>query len=220
MRKISLIMLAVISLFAGNLFSQDTNKLRKSNVPEYEMRNSWNLAVVYGERGFGLNGGIFKQLGNTVDIFANLSISGVTDTREFDQYDIYGNPITFNKVNRVYLIPLSIGIQRHMFKEELDASLKPILTAGVTTGLIVTTPYDKGFFESFKYAQSSYTLGGFIGLALEFEQNKTISFVIGVKYFYLPVLGREISSIRDQNIKDVGGIVLNFGVNFLRKTKL
>ena len=220
MRKISLIIIAVISVMAGNLLSQDTNKLKKTTVPEYEMRNSWNLAVVYGERGFGINGGIFKQLGNTVDVYANLSISGVTDTREFDQYDIYGNPITFNKVNRVYLIPLNIGIQRHMFKEDLDASLKPILTAGVTTGLIVSTPYEKGFFESFKYAQSSYTLGGFLGLALEFEQNKTISFVIGVKYFYLPVLGREISSIRDQNIKDVGGVVLNFGVNFLRKVKI
>ncbi len=203
-----------------NSFSQDSNKSVKSKFPEYEMRNSWNLAVIYGERGFGINGGIFKQIGNTFDIYANLSISGVTDTREFDQYDIYGNPITFNKVNRIYLIPLNIGLQRHMFKEDLDASLKPVLTAGVTTGLIVTTPYDKGFFESFKYAQSSFTLGGFLGLALEFEQNKTISFVIGVKYFYLPVIGREISSIRDQYIKDVGGVVLNFGVNFLRKSKL
>lgn len=214
--KVILLIFGLIFL-AGNSYCFDTTKvINKLKIKVPEERNKWNLAVVYGDKGFGIEGGLFKNIGRDVDLFANLSISGVSDSREIEIIDNYGNIVVANKENRIFLIPLNIGIQAYLFRDDLDGSLRPYITAGISPSFIITNPYDKSYFKAFAYAQPSFAFGGFVGLGLEFVQTKGMSLGIGAKYFYLPVIGREINSLRNTPIKDVGGIQLCFGLNFTR----
>ena len=209
---IILLVLASVS----HAFSFDTTKVKTKKIVPPEERNNWNLGVIYGDKGFGVIGGLYKTLGSETDLFLDLSISGVSDSREIELYDQYGNIVVANKEYRILSIPLNIGIQKYLFKDDIDGGFKPYFTLGLAPTLLITTPYNESYFKSYAYAQMSFAFGGFAGMGLEFTQGRGMSLSIGAKYYYLPVIGREINSLKNTPITDVGGIQLCFGLNFLR----
>lgn len=213
MKKIVLI---IIMLFAvqGFIYPMDS-VIFKKNVPK-EMRNNWNIGVTVTENGFGVTAGLFKPLDANYDFFSTLSIGGLTDRREFEEYDFYGNAIVRNKENRLFLIPLNIGIQRYMFKDDIEGGFLPLVTAGITPALVLINPYDKSYFTAFKYFQAAFAFGGFIGIGMEFIQAKNIALSLGARYMYLAPIGKEVKSLKDKPIDNLGGFQLNFLINFLR----
>jgi hypothetical protein len=213
--RICLIILTVL-VAAAQGFSFDTTKVKSKKFIPPEERNVWNLGVIYGDKGFGVIGGVYKAIGSEYDIYADLSFSGVTDSREIEMYDEFGNIVVANKENRIFSIPLTIGIQKYLFKDDIDGSFKPYFTLGIAPTLLFTTPYNESYFKAFGKAQMSFAFGGFAGMGLEFSQGRGMSLAIGAKYYYLPVIGREINSLKNTPITDVGGIQLYFGLNFLR----
>src|SRR6187399_332198 len=120
--KIICTIIGLVLLTSANSFSQDKIKLTKK-VP----RNSWSVGLNYGENGFGPYVSMFAPLGKTTDMTFNLSFSGVSDEREVERYDIFGNSVIVDKVNRVFQVPLNIGIRKEMFKEDIEGSFTPII---------------------------------------------------------------------------------------------
>lgn len=207
--SLSVILALLVLFFTGsNAFSQSGIK--------QEPRNNWTIGVNVSEKGFGVNAGIFKQLNFDYDLSANLSISGVSDNREFEVYDIYGNPIVLDKENRIFLIAANLGAQRYLFKDEIEGGFMPLVLGGITPALVVTTPYERGYFEAFKYAQSSYALGGYLGVGMEYLQSGNIALAFNARYLYLPVIGRDVNSLKGKPINNLGGFQLTFSLNFLR----
>lgn len=213
MKKIVLFMLFMLFVQCS-LFSMDSVKVKKSEPKE--LRNNWNIGLTVTENGFGLSAGLFKNLDEIYDFYAMLSIGGLTDKREFEEYDWYGNLIVRDKEKRVFLIPLNIGIQRYMFKEDLEGGFFPYITAGITPALVLTNPYDKSYFTAFKYFQAAFAVGGFAGIGMEFVQGQNIALGLGARYMYLTSIGKDINSLRGKTISNLGGLQLNFFVNFLK----
>jgi len=216
-KKILTIQTLVLSiLFSfGAAFASDS-PLELNTSSKKELRNNWGLSFNYTESGFGLSSSFFIPSWKDTDLFFNLLITGVTDEREIQRYDIYGNSVTVGKENRIFMIPLSIGLQKYMFKDDIEGNFKPLVSAGITPALVLTNPADKGYFEAFGYFKTGFAFGGFVGIGMEYEQTKNISFMFNARYYYLPVIGREINSLENTPIKDLGGLQLVFGVNFLR----
>ena len=212
-RKINIILFLIFGFILVNVSIAQIKPLNK----EKDIRNHWGLSVIYAEKGFGLSTGYYKQLGYNTDFFTNISVSGVSDTREFERFDIYGNSITIGKENRIFLIPLNIGIQQYLFKDKIESNFRPVVSVGLTPSLIITTPYEKSFFNAFGYAHSFFAMGGFAGVGMEYKEANDVALSISLRYFYLPVIGKSVNSLIDKPINDVGGLEINFGVNFLRE---
>lgn len=209
--KLTLILFSITFFVISNLHSQTSNYSFKK-----EPRNSWGINFNYNESGFGFAGSYSLPISNSTEIQANLLISGVSDSREFEEFDPFGNSRIRDKENRVFMMPLSFGIQHYLFADDLEGNIKPLVSIGVSPALIITTPYDKSYFSAFGDAKTSFAAGGYVGTGLEFRQSKNLGMSFNVRYYYLPVLGNEVRSIRTSTIDDVGGLQLSFGINFLR----
>lgn len=209
--KLTLILLTFNFLAISNIQSQSSNFTFKN-----EPRNGWGLNFNYNESGFGFAGSYSLPISHSTEFQANLLISGVSDSREFEEFDPFGNSRIRDKENRVFMIPLSLGIQHYLFADDLEGNIKPLVSIGISPALIITTPYDQSYFKAFGDAKTSFAAGGYVGTGLEFRQSKNLSMSFNVRYYYLPVLGSEVRSIRTSTIDDVGGLQLSFGINFLR----
>jgi hypothetical protein len=188
----------------------------KPELKPKEARNQFGLSFLYSDKGYGFSGGYYKPISNSSDLFLNLSITGVSDNREFEYFDYYGNSYVQDKVNRVFMLPLNIGIQHYIFKDDIENDFKPLVSFGVTPALVLTNPYDKSYFKAFGYFNAAFALGGFAGVGIEFQQTKNIAFSLNLRYYYLPVVNGSVMSIRNSPMNDLGGMHLVFGVNFLK----
>jgi outer membrane protein W len=205
-------LLMFIAVTVNCAYSQDTLKQSLNTEP----KNVWGVNVQYSESGMGIGAIIYKRLSNVTDLFGSISIGGVTDNREFEYFDYYGNSYIVGKLNRVYKIPLEIGIEHFLFSNSLEGTFKPNITAGITPALLLTDPYNRNFFSALKYIQPGFAFGGFIGAGLDYRESNFVAITFNIKYLYMPVIGREIMSLQDKPIKDVGGLNISIGVNFLK----
>lgn len=211
MAKVKLIIiLLAISNFAFSQVDPKPELLKK------EQRNQFGVSFLYSDKGYGFSGGYYKPISKSSDLFLNLSITGVSDNREFEYYDYWGNSYIDGKVNRVFMIPLNIGIQHYIFKDEIENDFKPLIDFGVTPALVLTNPYDRKYFNAFGYFNAAFALGGFAGVGIEFQQSKSLAFSLNLRYYYLPVISGSVTSIINNPMKDLGGMHLVFGVNFLK----
>lgn len=181
-----------------------------------EPRNTWGLGFVYSENGFGVSLTKYFQLSRSIDFSANLLGSGVTDSREVERSDIYGNTYIPDKINRVYMIPLSLGLNMELFKGDLDGSFKPMFSIGVAPTLVLLNPYNKSFFSALGYTTTEFAAGPYVGIGLNYVQSRSMSINMNLSYYYLPLLNGGIESIQYNKIQNVGGVQLLFGMNFMK----
>lgn len=205
-------------IFVFLLFSSvnTSNAQDKINYTKKESRNNWGLGFVYSENGFGISVAKYLPVGNSVDFSLSLLFSGVSDSREVTRYDAYGNSIVPDKVNRVFMMPLSIGLNIEMFKGDLDGSFKPVFNIGVAPSLIFVNPYNKSFFSALGYTTTKFAAGPYAGMGINYKQSESMSININLNYYYLPVMNGEIESLLNNKIDNVGGVQLTFGMNFLK----
>jgi hypothetical protein len=212
--NISMILICLILFcFSTLIYSQDTIKYTKV---KNEKRNSWSLGLNYGENGFGPYAGLYSSLGRTTDMVFSISISGVTDEREIERFDVFGNSVVVNKINRVFMIPLSAGIRKELFKDDIDGDFLPIFNIGVAPTLVLTNPYNESYFAAFGNTQTYFAFGGYAGFGVSFRQNKSMSMNVNFNYYYLPLIGDGVQSLQYNTINDVGGLQLSLGVIFLK----
>ncbi|MDD5362713.1 MAG: hypothetical protein PHN88_11310 [Ignavibacteria bacterium] len=213
MRTLRIILFTALFASFSLISSAQIKNTPKKTEPD--KRNNWAIGFMYTDNGFGVAGTYFKPIGRTSDLTFKLSISGVTDPSEVEYYDIYGNSYIKDKINRVFLTTLSVGIKQNIFYDEIDGSFRPFLKAGIAPAFAMTTPFDRSYFKAFGYAQPGFAFGGYAGLGIEYYESKSIGLSISAEYYYLPVIGREIKSLKDKPINNLGGIQLNFNFMFL-----
>jgi len=216
MKKRNLFLIILVFLITQNAFPVDSLKKTYKEKPPFSHRNNWGISFVYSDKGFGFGTNLYKSISNTADLVMGINISGVKDPNEFEQFDYFGNSFTPDKINRVYTIPLNIGIQKYFFTEELDESFRPNISIGISPTLVLTNPYDKSFFKAFGYFNAGFAFGGYAGIGMEYKESNSVAFSLSLRYSYLPVIVNEIKSLRDKTINDVGGFQLAIGVNFLK----
>ncbi len=176
----------------------------------------WGFNLLFSDNGVGAGFFIQWELDNSTQMFTNLYISGARNTDEIDYLFPDGSYRVPGKINRLFMFPLSLGIRRILFEDHLSENFKPFISAGLGPTFIMSTPYEREFFNSFGYA-SFYTrfnffadLGAFFGFT-----SKTRSGV-NIRYYFIPFGGAGLESIEGNPIQNFGGIFLSliFGIPF------
>lgn len=214
-------------LFAGTtlLFAQNIQTLRLNDIrnseesfiskPLKEPNNTWSINVLFSDNGFALGTQVFKQFSTNTSGFAGIFFSGAKDDREFEVYDVFGNSYVPYKINRMFMIPINIGMQIRLFRDDVTDDLRPHVNFGISPTVIIYTPYAESFFPSFGHARAKYTVGAFASVGLDYLTSKRSSLNMDVRYYYTMLFGKGIESLQNKEKRYFGGLYLVFSYNFM-----
>lgn len=176
----------------------------------------WGFNLLFSDNGVGA--GFFVQwaLDKNTQIFTNLYISGARNTDEIDYLYPDGSYRVPGKINRLFMFPLSLGIRKILFEDELSENFKPFISAGLGPSFIMSTPYEREFFNSFGYANFYTRFNFFVDLGAFFAITSKSRSGVNIRYYYIPFGGDGLESIEGKPIYNFGGIFLSliFGIPF------
>lgn len=211
--KVLMILLLIVPL--GLSSGQKIGELAPERPPEIFPNNTWGVDIMFGEGGFGLGTFYRRSLATDLTGFIDFSISETKDEREVQYIDYFGNTFTPDKVNRSFQMPVNLGLQYRLFSESLTENLRPYLTFGVGPTLIITTPYNKEFFNAFGYAQTKYAIGGYVGFGANMGTSKSNLVGLNVRYYYTYVFGEGIENLTNNFRKNFGQFALTLTVGIM-----
>ncbi len=220
--KFKLKYLIIVCLFAAaipvtNNYAQGIGELAPPKPLEVFPTNSWGMDIMFGDAGFGLGTFFRREITTKWTAFADLSFSETKDDREFEYYDYYsGKFVTASKKNRIFQVPINFGLQYRLFENTVSDNLRPFLCAGVGPTILVTTPYELEFFNSFGKAQAKYAVGGYVGLGANFGLDKSSLVGITFRYYYSKLLKGGVESLYGNEKTEIQGffITLNLGLMY------
>lgn len=214
MKALAYLIFLLLPLVSVN--AQRIGELAPERHPEIFPDNSWGADLMFGEGGFGLGTFLRKNFSQEITGFIDISFSESKDDREVEYIDYWGNKITPNKENRVFLIPLNFGIQYRLFTESLTDNLRPYLNAGIGPTLAVSTPYDREFFNAFGHARAHYAVGGYVGFGANFGLSKSNLVGINARYYYTHLFDAGVENLTGRLRKDFGHfyLTLNIGIMY------
>lgn len=178
-----------------------------------ELNAGWGLELLFSGNGFGA--GVFMQHYFTDDLtgFFSLYISGARNTDEFPEWDQeYRDWRVRDKINRLFMFPVTFGLQQDLLREKLSAGFTPYASVGIGPTFILATPYEKEFFEAFSYGSFYTRFGGFIGFGANLSSNPTSLMTVNVRYYYIPFGGNGLASVKGHEISDFGGVFLSLSI--------
>lgn len=194
-------------------------------------RNAIGVDIMLSNNGFGAGAFLRHEFSDALSGFAQIAISDVKDEEEVEYFNQYtGQSYTPGKINRLLLLPVTIGVQYRLFKDDIVDNFRPYVTAGLGPSAIMVAPYSNpikisdpvmgnftyyeqiDFFKSLKKAQMKYALGGYIGAGAYFGLDKGTLTGVSLRYYYIPYRPG-VESMEGVRIKRFGGfyITLNFG---------
>jgi len=177
--------------------------------------NSSGFDFMIGMDGFGVGGFYGYTFGDEVTLFSDLSFSEARDARQLDYYDYWSGVTSLNKDNYVYRIPLFLGIQYRLFKDDIVDNFRPFINAGAGPVLMYIASAKTDFFTGLSHGHSRYTYGTFVGLGAQFGFDRSYVLGVNVRYFVIP-LPPGIQSVDEGTMSNANGffITLNFGSAF------
>ncbi len=207
---------AIIIIPLLNVNAQEIGELAPDKKPEVFPNNALGLDIIFSEGGFGFGGFYRRQLSQKITAFGDFSFSEAKDEREFQYYDYYTDQTyTVGKKNRVFLIPVNLGVQYRLFEDVISDNLRPYLNLGIGPSLVVTTPYSKEFFNSFGYAHLNIASGGYFGLGANFGLDKSSLAGINVRYYIIHFFDKGVESLTGKFEKTLGGLFLTINIGMM-----
>ncbi|HEX9006038.1 MAG TPA: hypothetical protein VF889_01995 [Bacteroidota bacterium] len=192
-------------------------------------RNVWGLDVLISNGGFGL--GTFYRRALTPDLSGVLSfsIAESKDDREVEQFDFYGQPYTPGKLNRFLVMPLTLGIQYRLFREDIVETFRPYVNIGAGPTMIYVMPYadvtsvdgqiqsanQVDFFKAIGRGHPRYTATAFVGVGANFGGDQSSIFGVNFRYYFTYLLSGKIPSLYNTVSGAVSGYMNSFGGFFI-----
>jgi hypothetical protein len=206
--------------------------------PDSSALNAWGLDVLISNDGFGLGGFYRREFSPDLYGFVSLSISESKDGREVERIDPFTQTtLVPGKLNRFLVLPLMVGIQHRLFREDITDTFRPYINAGVGPTMIYASPFTEftqtplglavrqvEFFKSLGKGQPHYTASAFIGAGANFGSDSRNLFGLNFRYYFTYLFGEGLPSLYDTGSsrygeiaarkKDFGGffITLNLGL--------
>jgi hypothetical protein len=196
--------------------------------------NIWSIDILISNDGFGLGGLYRRSFTPDLSGFISLSVSEAKDDREFEYIDpYYGVSYTPGKLNRFLVIPLMVGVQYRLFREDIVDTFRPYVNAGAGPAMIYQMPYvdfvDRGngvkseepveFFKSIGRGHPHYTASGFIGFGSNFGTERSNIFGVNFRYYLTYMIGEGLPSLYDTRTgepsatkKFFGGFVISLNI--------
>ncbi|NQW30684.1 MAG: hypothetical protein HQ472_09255 [Ignavibacteria bacterium] len=181
-------------------------------------KNGFGLDLLFSASGWGAGAFIHRKIASNTTLFLNTGISGRRNTDEFENVWLGQIPVVAGKVNRLFMIPTTVGVQYRLFSGTLQESFRPYVSAGVTPTYILSTPYIRGgqyyeFFNSFGYGTSYLRVGAAFGVGAMFGDPASGSLVgVQLRYYTIPFGGDGLESMKGSPIKNFGGVFITLSV--------
>lgn len=211
MKKILMILMFISSLS----FGQKIGKLATEKPPEIFPSNSWGVDIMFGDGGFGLGSFFRKSLSRNLTGFIDFAISESKDEREVEYVDYFGNTYTIGKENRVFMIPINMGVQYRLFAESVTDNLRPYISLGTGPSIIITTPYKHEFFKSFSYAESKIAFGGYIGFGANFGLSKSNLIGLNFRYYIIHLFDEGVENMTGKFRKTLHHFYLSLNLGIM-----
>jgi hypothetical protein len=196
----------------------------------YNPLDAWGFDIMLSNNGFGAGGFYRHEFSDEFSGMITLALSDVKDDAEVEYFDYFGNSFVPGKKNRLIMIPLMAAVQLRLFKEDIMDNFRPYLSAGVGPTMMFVAPYsysrtvsdstigtfqineDVEFFESLKFGQAKYTIGGYLSAGAYFGAPYGTLMGLSIRYYFVP-FPSGIEVMDGVRVKNFGGfyITLNIG---------
>jgi hypothetical protein len=180
--------------------------------------NAAGLDILFSGSGWGIGGFYQRLLFENATFLFNFALSGRRNTDEFENAWYGSIPVVSNKVNRLFMIPITAAFQYRLFAESLQESFRPYVYAGLSPTIILQTPYIQDgiyyeFFQSFSYTTTHFRWGAVFGIGSMFG-DPTEGNVMGftIRYYTIPFGGEGLESIQGVPITNFGGVFLTLSI--------
>ena len=183
------------------------------------IKQAIGLDLGFSGSGWGFGAFYHYKIFKNATVFGNFVFSGRRGSDEFDNAWYGPIPVVANKVNRLFMMPFTIGINYRLFADQLQESFRPFISAGISPTLIFQTPYIQDgiyyeFFQSFGYMQTHFRWGASFSVGSMFGNPAEDGNIIGVqmRYYTIPFGGDGLESLRGLPITNFGGVMLTLSV--------
>lgn len=187
--------------------------------------NSAGMSLLFSSTGWAAGGYYGVEIGSGLTLNFDAFITGRRNTDEFENALLNGAILVVaEKVNRLFMIPLTASIQYRLFRESLQETFRPFVTVGGVAATIIRNPYidydNYGsptrfyeFFESFGYSTTYVRPGAMIGFGAVFGPvGKGNQVGVNLKYYTVPFGGQGLESMRFSPITDFGGVIISMTI--------
>lgn len=184
--------------------------------PTLPFNNSWGTDILVSTNGFGL--GFFYRHEYTPELagFVDFSISESKDEREVERYDYWtGQSYVLGKENRFLVMPLFVGVQYRLFREDIMDNFRPYVNAAAGPTMVYVFPYREEYFTALGKGQPRYTVGGYLGFGAFFGSERSTLFGMNVRYYFVPYSGGIESMKQGNNVEyknEFGGLFISLSV--------
>lgn len=215
MKKLILTLFLLIP--ALSLTAQELGELAEEEELKVFPNNSLGLDIMFSEGGIGMGFFYRRQLNQKFTVFTDFSISEAKDEQEIEYVDPYYpyQSITYGKKNRVFLLPLNFGVHYRLFENVLKENLRPYVNFGVGPTMVVTTPYDREFFNAFGKAQSKFALCGYVGFGGNFGFDNSSLVGVNLRYYIIRLFDEGVESLYGKYNNQLGGIFLTINIGMM-----
>lgn len=150
-------------------------------------RNAQGIAGAFGltSTSFVVSGSYVRLFSPDWIGFATLSMTSGKDPKEIERFDVFGRSIITDsetgelKKNSLFLMPITFGAQRRLFRESLTSSFRPFVEAGIGPTVGYVYRYSDGFFGG---GYLKLGVNGFVGAGAYFGSNPLSLQGLAVRY--------------------------------------
>ncbi len=189
-------------------------KLDLPKSPE-EQPNSLGVDILASGGGFGMGAFYRHEYSDVLSSFIDFSISEASDDNEKEYIDYFGNRFVPGKVNRFLVLPLFIGLEKRLFKDDIVDNFRPFVNAAIGPSMIYVFPYNEEYFTAIGKGTPKYTIGGYLGMGAYFGDEHSRIMGLNLRYYFLPYPAglEDLQSPPQPLKKEFGGfyISLSFG---------
>jgi len=212
MQKI-IILLLIFTI--SKIYSQGIGEIIPDKEPIKFPKNAIGFDLMFSEGGIGAGGFYRKVITEDFSFFTDLSFSEAKDEKEIeyiDPYDPYGRVYVLGKKNRIFLIPINIGMHYRLFRQSITDNLRPYINVGAGPSFVITTPYEREFFNAFGHATNYITAGGYVGLGANFGINQKHLIGVNIRYLVVHFFNKGVEGLQDRFKKNLGGIYITINI--------
>lgn len=175
--------------------------------------------LLFSGSGWGVGGIYLQKLSESLSLFGHVAVTPRRNADEVESVWYNGQiPVVANKVNRLFMFPITVGAQYRLFSGSLQENFRPFVGLGVTGTPILQTPYLQDgryyeFFESFGYGTWHFRMGAMFGVGAVFGTPGKGSLIgVNVRYYTIPFGEPGLESLAGLPITNFGGVFLSLTV--------
>lgn len=179
-------MKTIVTLFLSLFIFCSLSMAQMVENQESERDNHIGLIFTMAETGSGVGGFISWPLFGGFHFGFSLDAYFLRDSKQID-FTYYGNPVSINKQNNVYLFDAMINLKKRLFADELDESLRPFIAGGIGPYYGINYPeYGSTPEGTPTNVEKQLTFGGYAGAGVSINVNENFFINIQGQYRLIP----------------------------------